>query len=251
MFLEKRKSLFIGRFADWFDSVGLVHGFSTRGGGVSGPPYASLNLGLNTDDSPDAVEENLKRFCGAAGIRRDRIAFTKQVHGDAVLKVGVPGVHENTDALVTDVPGIILAVQVADCVPLFLYDPVRRAVGTAHAGWKGSALGIAAKTLLAMTDAFGTRAGDVQAAIGPSIGPCCYEVGAEVAEKFPREYLHGNKLDLWQYNHDLMTRAGIPSGQARIGGLCTRCHSDWFFSHRAENGKTGRMLGVIGLTESA
>jgi polyphenol oxidase len=251
VFLEKRESLFVGRFAGWFDSAGLVHGFSTRQGGISQAPYASLNLGLNTEDNPDAVAENLRRFCGAAGILRERIAFTKQVHGDNVQAVRNPGVYGETDALVTDVPGIILAVQVADCVPVFLHDPVRRAVGIAHAGWKGTLLKIAAKTLLAMTDAFGSRPGDLQAAIGPSIGPCCYEVGAETAEKFPREYLEGNKLDLWRCNRDLMTRSGIPSGQVSMSGLCTQCHNDWFFSHRGGNGKTGRMLGVIGVTESA
>jgi polyphenol oxidase len=251
VFLEKRGSLFIGRFADWFDSAGMVHGFSTRPGGVSGRPFDSLNLGLNTEDGPDAVEENLGRFCAAVRITRERIAFTKQVHGDRVQAVRAPGVHGETDALVTDLPGLILSVQVADCVPVFLHDPVRKAVGIAHAGWKGSALEIAAKTVRAMTDAFGSGPGDIRAAIGPSIGPCCYEVGAEVAEKFPAEYLNGNKLDLWRYNHDLLMRTGIPPERVSMSGLCTRCHNGWFFSHRAENGKTGRMLGVIGVTESA
>jgi len=247
VFLEKRGNLFVGRFPGWFDSAGPVHGFSTRKGGVSVPPYDALNLGLNTEDDPEAVGENIRRFCAAAGIEAGRIAFTSQVHGDRVQAVRDPGVYEAADGLVTDIPGLVLSVQVADCAPVFLYDPVRKAAGIAHAGWKGSVLGIAAKTVLAMSEAFGSRPGDLQAGIGPSIGPCCYEVGADVAEKFPEEYLNGNKLDLWRYNFDLMKRTGIRSGSISVSGLCTRCHPDWFFSHRAESGKTGRMLGVIGL----
>jgi YfiH family protein len=249
VFFEKRESLFVGRFPGWFDSPGLIHGFSTRRGGVSVPPYDSLNLGLNTEDSPDAVEENVRRFCGAAGIRRGQIAFTKQVHGDRVQAVQAPGLYADTDALVTDTPGIILAVQVADCVPVFLFDPVQKAAGIAHAGWKGSVMEIAAKTVRLMSESFGSRPEGLQAGIGPSIGPCCFEVGAEVAGRFPGEYLKGNKLDLWRFNLDLMIRAGIQPSNVTVSRLCTRCHSDWFFSHRAGGVKTGRMLGVIGLPE--
>ena len=249
MFFEKRENLFVGRFPGWFDSPGLVHGFSTRRGGVSLPPYDSLNLGLNTDDRPESIEENVRRFCGAMGIRRERIAFTKQVHGDRVQAVHASGVVVDTDALITDTPGLILAVQVADCVPVFLFDPVRKAAGIAHAGWKGSVLGIAAKAILSMSESFGSRPENLQACIGPSIGPCCYEVGAEMVERFPPEYLNGNKLDLWRYNLDLLIRTGIQSANATVSGLCTRCQTDWFFSHRAGGGRTGRMTGMIGISE--
>ncbi len=249
MFFERRGNLFVGRSPGWFDSAGLVHGFSTRKGGVSAPPYDSLNLGLNTGDDPQAVEENVRRFCGAAGIRRGRIAFTKQVHGDSVQAAGAPGVYPDTDGLVTDTPGLVLAVQVADCVPVFLYDPFRRAAGIAHAGWKGSSLHIAAKTVRRLSEAFGSRPGDLQACIGPSIGPCCYEVGAEAADRFPSGYLKGNKLDLWGYNHQTLIDEGIAAENVQVSGLCTGCHREWFFSHRAEGGKTGRMMAVIGLTE--
>jgi polyphenol oxidase len=249
VFFEKRENLFVGRFPGWFDPPGPVHGFSTRRGGISVPPYASLNLGLNTDDSPGAVEENLRRFCAAMGIRRERIAFTKQVHGDGVLAVRAPGVYEDTDALVTDVPGLILAVQVADCVPVFLFDPVRKAAGMVHAGWKGSALDIAVKTVVRMSESFGSRPETLQACIGPSIGPCCYEVGAEAAERFPSDFVDGNKLDLWRYNYQSLVRYGLTGGNVSVSGLCTACHSDWFFSHRAGGGKTGRMMGMIGMSE--
>ena len=245
MFFEKRDNLFVGRFPVWFDWPGLVHGFSTRRGGVSDPPYDSLNLGLNTADRPETIEENVRRFCGAMGVRRERIAFTKQVHGDRVQAVHAPGVYADTDALITDTPGLILAVQVADCVPVFLFDPVQKTAGIAHAGWKGSALDIAAGTVRCMSESFGSRPENLQACIGPSIGPCCYEVGAEVAERFPSKYLKGNKLNLWQYNHDLMMRTGVQSGNVTVSGLCTHCQTDWFFSHRAGGAKTGRMMGVI------
>jgi polyphenol oxidase len=247
VFFERKGSLFIGRFHRWFDAPGLVHGFSTRVGGASAPPYDSLNLGRNTDDLPESVRENLARFCRAAGIGAERIAYTKQVHGDAVGVVCGPGVHDETDALVTDAPGLALSVQVADCVPVFLFDPVRRAVGIAHAGWKGSALGIAGATVRRMAEAFGSRPGNLQAGIGPSIGPCCYEVGPEVAERFPAAYLNGNKLDLWRYNEDLLIRSGVPAGAVHVSRLCTCCQAVWFFSHRGSGGKTGRMLGIIGI----
>jgi YfiH family protein len=251
VFFEKKDNLFIGRFSVWYGSSGLIHGFSTRKGGVSAAPYDSLNLGLNSDDDPAAVTENYVRFCGAAGILRKRIAFTKQVHGDRVLNVQKPDVYADTDALITDVPGLLLTIQVADCVPVFYYDPVRKAAGLAHAGWRGSALGIVAKTVRAMSESFGSRPEDVRACIGPSVGPCCYTVGPEVAGRFPAEYLNGNKLDLWRFNYKSLISAGIQDEHVQANRLCTACHSDRFFSHRADGGMTGRMLGIIGMNYPA
>jgi polyphenol oxidase len=245
LFFENRKGVFIGRFASWFGSGAVDFAMSTRRGGVSRPPFDALNLGLNTDDDPAFVEENFIRFCSAVGFDRGRIAFTRQVHGDRVALVQAPGIYADTDALITVVPGLVLTIQVADCVPIFFYDPVRRAAGAAHAGWKGSALEIGAKTVAAMVESYGARPSDLRALIGPSIGPCCYEVGPEVAGRFPSRYLSENKLDLWRFTLDSLLEAGLRPDHVALSGLCTRCHSEWFFSHRSSGGKTGRMLGAI------
>lgn len=249
MFFEKKDSLFVGRFSVWFESPVVFHGFSTRKGGVSAVPYDSLNLGLNTEDDPEAVAENVRRFCNAIGVERGSLAFTKQIHDVQIEFVQKSGIYPDTDALVTNLPRLGLVIQVADCTPVFLYDPVRHAAGLAHAGWKGSAAGIAAKTVRSMIELFKTRPEDVQACIGPSIGPCCYEVEPEVAGQFPIQYISGNKLDLWRFNYDLLKRTGLRPGSVTVSRLCTRCHSDWFFSHRASGGTTGRMMALFGLRE--
>jgi polyphenol oxidase len=245
LFFENRKGVFIGRFASWFGSGAVDFAMSTRRGGVSRPPFDALNLGLNTDDDGPAIRENLRRFFGALEIDDGNAAFTRQVHGDRVGYVRSPGVVPETDALITDTPGLVLTVQIADCVPIFLFDPIRRAIGIAHAGWKGSALGIAVKTVRSMEKSFASDPRNVQALIGPSIGPCCFEVGPEVAERFPSRYLSENKLDLWRFTVDSLLEAGLQPDRVALSGLCTRCHSEWFFSHRGSGGRTGRMLGAI------
>lgn len=247
MFFEKRHGLFVGRFPVWAGTPGLRHAFSTRRGGVSRPPFGALNLGLNTEDDPDSTRENWVKFCVAAGWDLDRVAFTRQVHGDAVATVESPGIVQDTDALVTRSRDVVLAIQVADCVPVFLFDPRRGAVGLAHAGWKGSALGIAGKTAAAMADRFGSRPADLSACIGPSIGPCCFEVGPETAERFAPQYLRDGRLDLWAVNRDSLIAAGMDPDSIHVSRLCTVCHRDWFFSHRGDGGRTGRMAAVIGL----
>ncbi len=226
---------------------GLRHAFSTRRGGVSRPPFGTLNLGLNTEDDPDSVRENWVKFRVAAETDRDREAFTRQVHGDGVAVVETPGILQDTDALVTQSAGAVLVIQVADCVPVFLFDPRRRAVGLAHAGWRGSAKGIAGKTAAVMIERFGCRPADLTACIGPSIGPCCCEVGPDAAGRFPSRYLQGGRLDLWAVNRDSLITSGMDPDSIHISRLCTVCHKDWFFSHRGDGGKTGRMAAVIGL----
>ncbi len=250
MFFEKRHGLFVGRFPAWAGKPGLRHAFSTRRGGVSRPPFGTLNLGLNTEDDPVSVRENWVQLSRAAGLDRDRMAFTRQVHGEAIAAAEAPGVFPDTDALVTDTAELALAVQVADCVPVFLYDPSRKAVGLAHAGWKGSALDIAGKTAAALVERFGSKPADLSACIGPSIGPCCFEVGPEVAERFPSRYLEHGRLDLWAVNRDSLIAAGMDPNAIHISRLCTVCHRDWFFSHRGDGGKTGRMAAVIGLEKT-
>ena len=247
------------RFA--ISGPGLVHGCFTRLGGVSRPPWQSLNTGHGVGDDPDHVRENHVRICRALGIRRADLVSPHQVHS-AVVRV-VDGrdrgrVCEQTDALVTDTPGVYLMLRFADCVPVLFHDPVRRVVGLAHAGWRGTVACIARATVGWMVEAFGCRPADIRAGIGPSIGPCCYEVGDEVVgaarEAFPdAPYLLERQangrwhFDLWAANRYQLATEGVKEMQ--VSGLCTSCRTDEWFSHRAEQGRTGRLGAVIGLRE--
>ena len=249
MFFEKKGDLFIGRFAELFGNRAVFHGFSTRKGGVSDSPYNLLNLGYGTGDDKKRVDENRKRFFQALRFSEKKAAVPQQVHGNRVLRVTGPGTYSETDGLVTDTPGIGLVVQVADCLPIYLYDPGRGAVGLCHAGWKGSVYGISSKAVWEMVRQFGTEPQDLQVFFGPSIGPCCYEVGPEVAQHFSRKYISKSRLDLWRSNMDQLVDVGVKPERIVVSRLCTACHPEWFFSHRASGGRTGRMLAVLGIRE--
>jgi YfiH family protein len=212
-------------------------------------------------DDLDHVRENHERICQALGIRRADIVSPHQVHS-AVVRV-VDGrdrglVKEKTDALVTDVPEVYLMLRFADCVPVLFCDPVRRAVGLAHAGWRGTVAGIARATVRRMVEAFGCYPADIRVGIGASIGPCCYKVGDEVVEAVQEAFQDAPHLlrrqasgrwhfDLWAANQYQLAQAGLTS--IEVSGLCTACGTDEWFSHRAENGRTGRLGAVIGLRE--
>lgn len=245
------------QFEQWASSDRLVHGVFTRLGGVSRAPWDSLNLGGTVGDDLAAVRENHRRAYAALGLDEANACTVWQVHSaDTVLARG-PVPHRRwlarADGLVTDRPGLALAMRFADCAPILLYDPARHALGLAHAGWRGTVLGAGVSALRTMTDAFGTRPQDVQAAIGPSIGPQRYQVGEEVvaavAEAFGRtdglirRADDGSAyLDLWAANKLALQRAGVT--QIEVAGLCTATRTDEFYSHRAERGRTGR-FGVI------
>lgn len=247
MFFEKAGSQHIGRFRELFRSRQVIHGFSTRVGGVSQAPYDTLNLGHNTADDPDLVAENRNRFFQALGLSLTQAVIPDQVHGVHVLHVKAPGFYPETDAVVTDTPGLALTIQTADCVPICLVDSTRPAVGLVHAGWKGSVQAIAHKAIRLMHEAFGSRAEKMDAFLGPSIGPCCYEVGVDVTGQFDPIYLEGTRLNLWQYNFDLLVKSGVGRDRIYVARICTKCHSDRFFSHRAGGGKTGRMMAVLAI----
>lgn len=247
---------------------GLLHAFSTRHGGVSRGPFASLNLGATVGDDPDAVGENRRRLLGSLGLRPEQVVRARQVHGGEVLVVDEPvasrpdfpqGLLDGEggyDGLVTDLPGLALAISTADCTPILIWDPVRRGVGAVHAGWPSTARRIGVKALAAMQSAFGTDPADCRVAIGPAIRGCCYEVDEPVARAMagalagweahaaPTRPGHW-RLDLAGVNRTLLEAAGVPGAQIEDLGLCTACRTDLFFSHRAEKGKTGRMLSVI------
>lgn len=253
--------------ADLLTATGLVrHGFSTRHGGISTGDVAGLNLGFKNGD-PFQVLENRRRFLTALALDPEALVAGQQVHGTHVAEVRAEDAGRGartweegfpaTDALITDVPGLPLSVYTADCVPLLFLDPVRPAVAAVHAGWRGSVAGIARVTLAALQAAYGTRPADVLVAIGPSIGPCCYEVDEKVIallKGFPfwpevaTEGRHGHWfLNLWELNRRQLLAAGVPPKNIAVSGLCTSCHVKDFYSYRAEHGRTGSLAAIIAL----
>jgi polyphenol oxidase len=220
---------------------GYVVGFTTRVGGVSEGPYASLNLGAMTRDDPQRAAENRRIACARLGADIGRLAHNHQVHSNRVVRAKPAQRGEKADGLWTDEPGVPLLAMSADCLPIVL---VRthgtRAVAVLHAGWKGLLSGIVA----AGVDTLGR--GAVAAAIGPAIGPCCYEVGEEVAgpyrERFGDDVMNGRNLDLWTSAERALRAAGV----VRVDRFdrCTACDPETFFSHRRDHGETGRQ-GVI------
>ncbi len=237
----------------------LFHGIFTRLGGVSPVPWATLNVGHTVGDDGEAVEENHRRICRTLDITRRDIVSGYQVHGTCVARVGGEDrgqVCPQTDILITDVPGVALMQRYADCLSVLLYDPVQHAIGLAHAGWRGTLAGVAQKAVRAMQAAFGSRPPDLIAGLGPGIGPCCYQVGPEVAEAaqaaisgWPSVLLRQRDgswhLDLWEANRRQLVQAGVI--RIEVSGLCTACRTDEFYSHRAERGRTGRFGVVAGL----
>lgn len=274
----------------------LVHGFSTRPGGASELPALRngrketqkiLNLGFTDWDSRERVSDNRKKFVQALGVGKMRVVALRQVHSDIVHRVEAPTVSQQeapqADALVTRERGVLLGVQIADCIPILLADTKNRAVAAIHSGWRGTLRRIVEKTIGRMQMDFGTKAADVIAAIGPGIGGCCYEVGSDVAKEFEsqfpgaREWFDGPfdalaagendpnwlpwltmrppghppppptvQLDLIAANRAILMNAGVPAAQIFASGFCTACRTDLFFSYRRE-GATGRMMAAIGI----
>lgn len=239
----------------------ILHGVFTRLGGVSRKPFDSLNLSVSVPDDYQSVIENRRRFYAVVGVERSAVVHTIQVHGAHVAAVGlsdVKVVQPATDGLVTDTPGLPLVMAFADCAPVMFFDPVRCVVGISHAGWRGTVAGICQATVAKMADVFGCRPADIRAAIGPAIGPCCYEVGQDVLEAVRRSFgtieglaVPGRRgrfhFDQWAANELALERAGVT--KIERSDLCTACHVDEFYSHRAEGGRTGRFGAIIALRE--
>jgi len=227
----------------------VVAAFSTRRGGVSAPPYDQLNLGRSTDDRPEAVEENRSRLLESLGLDSARLATAGQVHGAQVVRVHAPGLHPSCDALLTTEPRLALAVSAADCPPLIFQTP--GAVAAAHAGWRGIAAGVPSATLAALCATATVEPGQVRVAIGPCIRSCCYDVGAEVAERFPAAAVSERDgrlwLDLPEAIRLQLLGAGLPATALADTGACTSCESSWYYSHRRDRGLTGRQWGLVAL----
>ncbi len=226
-------------------AAGLV---TTRRGGLSKGPFEGLNLSLRVGDEPAHVEGNKALIAGRLGLDPERRASPEQVHGSLVLVANSPGLHRRADGLATSSGEIWLSVYVADCVPVLLFAPDLSAVGLAHAGRKGTAAGITTQLIRRFGASFGVNASELVLALGPSIGPCCYELDAATAATLPNECLSERDgrlyFDLWKANSLQALGAGILEHNLVQPPACTSCRSEVFFSHRAHRGRTGRQAAI-------
>ena len=251
------------------EQTGIVeHCFTTRIGGVSKGIYESLNLSFTRGDEDAAVRENFRRLAGAMKTDVSKFVFTDQTHTTNVRRVtaedagkGIVKERDYTDidGLITNEPGLVLSTFYADCVPLYFVDPVHRAIGMSHSGWKGTVGKMGAVTITAMKREFGTEAKDLVCAIGPSICQDCYEVSEDVADAF-KEAFPGHadeilldkkngkyQLDLWRTNEIVLTEAGVLKENIAVTNICTCCNPDLLFSHRASHGKRGNLGAFLKL----
>jgi YfiH family protein len=237
----------------------LIHGFLGRRGGKSTGRYAGLNLSFRVGDDPQAVKDNICDMKRAVGVHDLRIVTMRQLHGDRILDVKDGSLKEagEADGMVTEERGLFLGVLTADCVPILFSVSGRPLVAAVHAGWRGTLAGIAAKMVRHLQERYGVGAGLVETALGPSIGPCCYEIGADVsvpllekwgsmAQKSLAEASGKAFLDLRKLNRLILASAGVPAEKIREIGPCTSCAPDDFFSYRREKGETGRQISFIG-----
>lgn len=252
------------------DAIPFVrHGFSTRLGGVSEGVFSSMNLSFTREDEESAVAENFRRICAAMGVDDRKVVISAQTHTTNLYNVTAADAgrgitrergYTDVDGLITDQPGVVLCTQYADCVPLFFADPVRRVVATSHAGWRGTAAGIAADTVRRMESDYGCHPEDIVVGIGPSIGSCCFEVDTPVYEAFCQVPVFdagcytdngGGKyhIDLWEVNRRFLLEAGVTDEHITVTDLCTRCRPDVFWSHRATGGVRGSLAAFIAIGE--
>lgn len=250
--------LTIYQFTNLAEDNSIRHFITTREDGLSAPPYESLNLGLHVNDDPSSVVRNRSRLAAEMEIAPFYFTFAKQVHGNkiAIISKQMRGsgstdyetAIEDTDAMITNAEDVCLMILVADCVPILFYDPVKRVIGAAHAGWKGTVQRIASRVVESMTKVYGSNPSDILAGIGPSIGPCCYQVGEEVVSQVEshlgKEFIKRNPsgetfFDMWEANRAQLLASGIRYADIEVAEICTCCNVDKFYSYRFE-GQTGR-----------
>ena len=270
-------------YVNWNDEIPVIqyqalidtgcveHGFSTRLGGVSQGIYDSMNLSYARGDDPSCVTENFKRFCSKLHMDWEKIVSTDQTHTanvrlvtekDAGHGITVPKIHFDVDGQVTNVPGLPLISYHADCVPVFFVDPIKKAIGLSHSGWKGTVGRIGANTVKMMQEHFGSEPKDIICAIGPSICQSCYEVSEDVIvqfqesfeEKFWPELFYGKEngkyqLNLWRANELIFEEAGILKEHYSTTNICTCCNPGYLFSHRASHGKRGNLGAFLQIKE--
>ena len=247
----------------------LVHGFSTRFGGMSRGIYSSMNLSFTRGDDESCVKENYRRISDAMGFDMNSIVTSDQTHTNNVRKVTekdrgkgivIPRDYTDTDGMNTNVPGLDLATFNADCVPLYFADPVNHAIGLSHSGWRGTVQKIGAVTIEKMSEEYGSNPKDLKVAIGPSICQDCYEVSEDVIEEFEKVfdkkyrnslfYRKENgkyQLNLWMANKIIFLEAGIPEENISMPNLCTCCNPEFLFAHRASHGKRSNLGAFLGI----
>jgi len=248
------------------EKTGFVkHGFSTRIGGVSEGIYSSMNLSFTRGDDENAVRENYRRMAKALGVKEDSFVLAAQTHTTNVHKVTLDNRDKklrDVDGLITDVPGICLVTSYADCVPLYFLDPIHRAIGLSHSGWRGTVGKIGKTTLRKMAEEYGTKAEDVIVAIGPSICQDCYEVSEDVIDQFKKAFHSKHwddlfyqkvnrkyQLNLWKANEIILLEAGVQREKIAVTNVCTCCNSETLYSHRASKGQRGGLAAFMGLVE--
>lgn len=254
------------------DEPGLIHGFTSREGGVSEGFLSSLNLSFTRGDKEENVRENFRRLGETIGLSPDRFVLTDQTHTANIRLVteedagkGVTRAldYHDVDGLITNQPRLVLSVFVADCLPVLLYDPVHHVISALHSGWRGTVGRISGKAIRRMEENFHTDPKDVRVVIGPSICPDCYEVSQELADRFSKEFSSPSilrpgrimedgsgrhfYLNLWEAVRETLLDQGLEDSHIDILGLCTMENADWLFSHRATGGKRGNMAGIIAL----
>ena len=270
--LETRlQSLSIFRFQNLSKQSGIDHFVSTRIGGISPSPYESLNLGFHVGDTPETVLKNRERLAENMGIPLSDFTIAKQVHSGTVTLVtegmrgygaaGLDTAVEGTDAMVTDVPHLCLAVLMADCVPVLFFDPQKRVVAAVHAGWRGTVKLATQNAAETLKQEFNCKPTDILVGIGPSIGPCHYEVGPEVISQVEDTfgstvgYINNETPDgkgyfnLWEANKRQIIEADIPAQNIEVAQICTYCNAHLFFSERHQKGRTGRFGAGIMLSK--
>lgn len=239
----------------------VVHGFLTRIGGVSPAPYASMNFDARDTDTIENVARNKALFHEAFNIAPCKLVTVSQVHGKDVLVIegGIPKKPVEADAIITAETGVAIGMMTADCQPILLFDPVNKAVGAVHAGWKGTALGIVVETGELMWKKYGTRPEDLIVSLGPCIGPCCYKVGWNVLDEYMARHREadcfsekdGLRMDINKANMIQLSLIGVKEENISDDAVCTACNPELFFSYRKDNGRTGRQLSFIMLSDGA
>ena len=244
----------------------INHAFSTKLGGVSTGEFTSMNFAFNRGDNPDSVTENYKRFCKSAGFDYNTLTASAQDHNTYVRAVTTENIGtgiykprdiESVDALITNQKGVTLVTYYADCTPLFFVDTNKKAIGLAHAGWRGTVGRIGEKVVQKMTELYGTNPSDLKCAIGPAISVCCYEVDKPCADHFlalknvnPSDFVHPKEngkymVDLLETNRQILTAAGVKPENITVSDVCTNCNSDLLWSHRATKGHRGTMCAFM------
>lgn len=258
-------------FPELDEEGSTVHSFATRLGGVSEGQYATMNFTFTRGDNPEHVLENYRRMAGALGVDAERMVLSWQTHTTNVRKVTAADAgcgivkergYRDVDGLITDVPGITLVTFYADCVPLYIVDPVRKAIGLSHSGWRGTVARMGRVTVEAMQREYGSQPEDLLVAIGPSICQDCFEVGEEVVAAFHDEFsaaywdrlsyvkeIGKHQLDLWLANRIIFAEAGVPDAQIYTTDICTHCNPELLFSHRTAGDKRGNLAAFLCLKD--